>query len=516
MVQRSGPKGANQVHTFLLRYGDLVLKSTPVRRRMVDRMIDNLKDALRRNGYKAHVRPSWARLFVTTKQPEQVAQLLTRLFGLRSFSTVIEHKYETIDDILDAAEEAFAPHIKGVRFAVRAKREKSIPISSQEVAIQLGARLVTHGGIVDLSHPDLPCHVEIREESVLLFSTKQPGPGGFPTGTETRSLALISGGFDSPVATWKMLRRGVACDFLFFELGGPTQRAAIYQHLYHLYTQWIFGYRPKLYVISGRPVLEALRQHVPEKYWNVMLKRIFYRVAEQFAYWRRHGSIITGEALAQVSSQTMANLRAIETDIAFPVFRPLIAEEKEDIIALSRAIGSYDISSQVKEYCAITGKNPSTSCTIEKVKAFEEALGGVDFTRQLAEQAETVRVEEIVPDHARYMEAMVDEVPTEAVWIDMREQAGPPLPQEALSLPMESLLASPEQLAMETSYLLLCDVGMLSAETATILREMGYNVSAFLGGITGLRRHLKQRAEASEPNDANTTETHPNEQHISL
>lgn len=474
--------------TFLLRVGELTLKSAPVRKRMTQRMLNNLKDAFIRNQIQANVRSTWSRLFVSTPQPEQVAHILSHLFGLQSFSKIERYKYEQLEDLLDIAEQHFAKEIDGVRFEVRARREKKNPLSTREIEQTLGGRLMDHGGIVDLTTPELTCSIELRKDEAYFFSTKLEAPAGLPLGTESRALSLISGGFDSPVATWKALRRGVPCDFIFFELGGLPQRASIYAHLEHLYQEWIFGYTPRLYIIPGEPIVEALQTNIPQKYWNVMLKRVFYRVSERIALRRKYTALVTGEAIAQVSSQTLLNLQAIQHGLSVPVLRPLVAEEKNDIIALSRKIGSHDISAQVQEYCAITPKNAATRSTPERVLEFEEDLGGDAFYESLEALAERIHVSEVSPAQIPFLEYMLDEIPEDAIWVDMREQAGEALPLESLPISMEELVTQPEQLDQEQTYFLLCDVGMLSGEAAYMLNEMGYKAFAFKGGISKLRK----------------------------
>lgn len=219
-----------------------------------------------------------------------------------------------------------------------------------------------------------------------------------------------------------------------------------------------------------------------------MLKRVFYRVSERIALRRKYTALVTGEAIAQVSSQTLLNLQAIQHGLSVPVLRPLVAEEKNDIITLSRKIGSHDISAQVQEYCAITPKNAATRSTPERILEFEEDLGGDAFYESLEALAERIHVSEVSPAQIPFLEYMLDEIPEDAIWVDMREQAGEALPLESLPISMEELVTQPEQLDQEQTYFLLCDVGMLSGEAAYMLNEMGYKAFAFKGGISKLRK----------------------------
>ena len=475
--------------TFLLRYGELTLKSTPVRRHMVRCMLNNLKDALRRRGIASRVEQQWARAFLHTEQPQETAEVLSNLFGLRSFSRVKRFPYTDFENLCKEAMPYFIPQIEGKTFAVRSKRSKqNKEFSTRKVETELGGSLYPYAGGVDLKNPEITCYVEHYEGEIYLYATKHQAPGGLPTGVESSCLALISGGFDSPVATWLALRRGVPCDFLFFELGGLTHRGPIYAHLQHLYDQWIFGRRPKLYVVPGEPIMEALRENVEPKYWNVMLKRIFYRVGDLIARRLNYTALVTGEAIAQVSSQTLTNLRSIAHNIPTPVLRPLLTYEKQEIIDLARHIGSEAISERVREYCAITPSKPSTAASVKKVLAFEQAMNGEQLYSSLLEQQERLRIDQIMPEQIRYLHVLTDDIPEDSTWIDMRENPHPSLshPAEVLSLP--ELVAAPEQLSTNSKYFLLCEVGMQSTEAAYMLQELGYQAYAYEGGIERLRK----------------------------
>ncbi len=475
--------------TFLLRYGELTLKSTPVRRHMIRCMVNNLKDGLKRRGIASRVDKQWARAFLHTEQPEGAMEVLSHLFGLRSFSVVERIPYQGYEDLFQFALPYFTPHVEGKTFAVRCKRNKeTLNFSTRKVEQELGGALFPHAKGVNLKNPEVTCHVEHRDDEIYLYATKHKAPGGLPTGIEAPCLALISGGFDSPVAAWLAMRRGVPCDYLFFELGGLTHRGPIYAHLQHLYNHWIFGRRPKLFVIPGEPIMEALRQHVEAKYWNVMLKRIFYQVGDLLAHRADYTALITGEAIAQVSSQTLTNLRSIEHGVRTPVLRPLLTYEKQEIINLAQKIGSDVISERVQEYCAITPRKPSTAASIQRVLDFEEKMGGQEYYQTLFEQIERLTISKIMPDQIRYLHVLTDQIPKESIWIDMRENPHPALPHQAQVISLPELVSAPEQLSTESTYFLICEVGMQSIEAAYMLQEMGYQAYAYEGGLERLRK----------------------------
>lgn len=477
--------------TFLLRFGELTLKSAPVRKRMIRRLLSNLKDVLQRRGIPFRFERQWARAFVVTTEPEAMSKVLSQLFGILSFSVIHRFPSEGQEKLLAIAAPYFIPHVTGKTFAVRARRDPESPgYSTQQIERELGSLLFEHTAGVNLKHPDITCHVEVRGDEIYMYASKESGVGGLPIGVTESCLSLISGGFDSPVASWLSARRGVPCDFVFFELGGLTQRAPVYAHLQHLYQEWLFGYRPKLFIVPGKPILDALHKKVHPKFWNVMLKRIFYKVAERIAHRNRHTALITGEAISQVSSQTITNLRSLEHQLDIPVFRPLLTYDKREIVKLANTIGTNDISEGVKEYCAITPGNPSTAATTDKVLSFEEQLGGDEFYTSLLKDIEELRVHAIKPEQIQYLHILTDEVPKGAIWLDMREDPRPALSHPCQVISLEELVTEPEQLAKDQTYFLLCEVGMQSMEAAYMLQELGYHALAYEGGTERLRKKM--------------------------
>ena len=192
-----------------------------------------------------------------------------------------------------------------------ARRAGSFGFGTQDVHVQLGAALNTYG-TVNLDHPEVTVGVELRDGEALLFCGRIGGVGGLPLGVEGRAVCLLSGGFDSPVAAWLMLKRGVALDYVFCNLGGEAYERAVVSVAKILADAWSFGDRPKIHIIDFDAVVANLKDVVTPRYWQVVLKRVMYRAAEQVATAIGAEGIVTGEAIGQVSSQTLHNLRAID------------------------------------------------------------------------------------------------------------------------------------------------------------------------------------------------------------
>lgn len=470
---------------YLLRPAELVLKSTPVRRRMMRRLASNLKAGLRRKGISFTFQEQWDRFLL--EAPPEAEAVLRRLFGLRSFSPIVRIPSTEKNVILDKAREVFAPHVVGRTFAVRARRSSPVMLSSREVERELGARLVEAAGKVDLTHPDVTCHVDIREGETYLFHERIPGPGGLPLGVDGATLVLLSGGFDSAVAAWEMMRRGVPVRFVFFELGGCAHRAGALGVALKLFEDWMFGDEEAwVEIVPGKPIVERLREEVPERFWNVMLKRVFYQVGRSIAEREGLVGLVTGEAVGQVSSQTLTNLAAVSVSFDFPVWRPLLTMEKEEILRKARDIGTASLSEKVAEYCAITPRKPITVGKPDRVLAYEDRLGP-SWYEELARASERVTLRDLDWLDIHHLEVSVDEPPPDAVWIDLRSE-GPPLPVDALRLSPQELQQNLLSLDPSRTYVLLCPRGSLSADLAHLMRAHGFRAYSYRGGVKRLLR----------------------------
>ena len=473
---------------YLLRYGELVLKSRRVRDRMIRRLLSNLQDAMARNDIPYTLHQRWDRLILETTHPEKTETVLSHLFGLRSFSRIYRCPLPDRETLVLTAESYFRPHVQGRTFAVRARRTREVPISTRELERTLGARLVQLGGRVDLEHPDVTCRLDLRQDEVWFYLERSEAPGGLPLGVEPRALALISGGYDSPVAAWRMLRKGVPLDFLFVALGGCVHLAPVLEVLNHLYHTWIFGDRPRLWVVPGEAVVWRIQERVKPAYWNVMLKRVFYRLAEALARREGYAAAVTGEALGQVSSQTLSSLKAIEQGVDLPVLRPLLTEDKERIIQEARRVGTEVISRHVEEYCAITPAHPVTRPSPDRVRLWEKTLDMETWVVQLLEQAELRNLHEIDPLEIHQLRVSVDHPAPDMVWIDLRPEGAPPLPQPARRMQPAQLVQGTLTLPQGKRYLLICERGQLGADVAWTLRERGVEAYALRGGARRLLR----------------------------
>ncbi len=501
------------------------------------------KDTLQRAGFvsRVWVRSNRVMAELTPKvagEPldQQLAiDALSRLFGVGSFSLLEATCRPELDEIIATGSELFGERVKGKRFAVRCKRTGQHAFGSMDVEYGLGAAL-NPGATVDLKNPEVTVQIEIDERRAQFFSQRWPGPGGLPAGTGGNALALLSGGYDSIVAAWYLMRRGVEVDFVHFRLGdGPSEDIAL-KVAKRLSEDWGAGTRPEAHVIDLRPAVDELRANVVPNMWQVSLKRLMVRAADGVAdtleqrarseardqksgprergrlrFRRRVDALITGEAIGQVSSQTLSNLRAIDAVAERPVLRPLIGFDKLEIMAIAERLGTAELSAQAVEECNITPVRPATSSRAERLAHQEEGMQPDALETVLAKVASgesrlplrSLRPGEGLLDqpaaHATGDFGPVDvkELPEGAVLLDCRSEMmqdwWPTWPALA---PEPASLQDGGGLDPNITYVAFCPHGVRSVLVANRLRAGGIRAYSFAGGEEPLRSYLKGGSRA--------------------
>ena len=400
---------------------ELTLKAPRTRSHFMQRLFRNLRDALNAAGASAKIESEWGRVYVHLDSPAAVP-VIGRVFGISSYSVIDAVTPANVEAISERGVEIFREHVTGKRFAVNAHRAGRHSFRSKDVEVELGARLAPFATRVDLTNPEAVANVEIRQDQAYLFTHREKACGGLPLAVEGRALALISGGYDSAVAAWLMMKRGIALDFLFCNLGGDAYERAVVQVTKALADDWSYGTVPKLYVVDINAAVDDLKAKSRDSYWQVLLKRLMYRAASQIGARIEADAIITGEAVGQVSSQTLPNLRAIEPAADLPVFRPLLGFDKEEIIARARTIGTAALSEQVKEYCAISPGKPVTATT-ERRMAIEESRLDLSILDAAVANAKMLDVRALTAVDLVGPYIFTNEIPDGAIVIDCRTDA---------------------------------------------------------------------------------------------
>ncbi|MFT5442415.1 MAG: thiamine biosynthesis protein ThiI [Myxococcota bacterium] len=474
----------------LLRFGgEVTLKAPATRRRFTKRLLKNLKDAVKSEGIVARIERDHDRVYVETDSPGDLEQL-SHCFGLQSISLVERRDWATLEDLVSSAIELYAETVRGKTFAVRARRvgeRREIPVRSQEVARAVGTALGEYAAGVNLDNPDVEVHLEIMPESVFFFSHKIPGPGGLPVGVEGHAISLVSGGFDSAVSSWLMMKRGVALDYVFCNMGGREHQLGVLRVMKQISDKWSYGLRPRLHSIDFDLVTRNIREHGETRYWQVLLKRLMLRAGAMVAEERNACALITGDAVGQVSSQTLQNIAVISQATNVPVLRPLIGFNKDEIIAIARRIGTESLSKNVDEYCAMVPTKPATNADL-KVVLREEALLDATLLEQAVAERSVIDLRSLDLDAAEGGDLETQAIKDGAIVLDLRSAAayrGWHYP-DALHLEFNAALRAFEQFDKEQDYVLVCEFGLKSAHLAELMRKEGMRATHFGKGLRDL------------------------------
>ena len=368
---------------FLLKMGEIVLKGLN-RRRFEERLMGNLQRRLHPYGrFRAISRQS----IVYVEPLEETCDLdgawesMKQLFGIVGLSRAKSCE-KNPDAFFQAACAYLDQDLKNAKsFKVESKRsDKTFPMTSIELSQYVGGLLseaYPHLK-VDVHNPELIVHLEVRDFAGYVHANPEPGAGGLPVGVGGRAVALLSGGIDSPVACYMMAKRGLALEMVHF-FSYPYTSNEAKEKVLEL-ASLLTGYCGRLTVniVPFTGIQEELRRSCPEPYFTLAMRRFMMRISEMIADRVGAGALVTGESLGQVASQTMAAMAVTEDVVKKPVFRPLIGMDKEEIVKISRHIGTFDTSILPYEDCCtvFTPRHPRTQ---PKVSDFDDIETKYDF-----------------------------------------------------------------------------------------------------------------------------------------
>lgn len=478
---------------FIIKlFPEITIKSQSVRLRFIKILTSNIRNVLKDLAEDVAVVRHWDYLEVRVKKEELgegVADRLTRIPGIHHILQVEERAFTDLHNIYEQTFEMYAASLENKTFCVRAKRRGKHPFSSIELERYVGGGLNQHipSAKVKLTHPDVTVNLEVEDDKLILVVRRLEGIGGFPIGTQEDVLSLISGGFDSGVSSYMLMRRGCRVHYCFFNLGGAAHEIGVKQVAHYLWNRFGSSHKVRFVAVNFEPVVAEILEKVDDGQMGVVLKRMMVRAASRVA--ERYGvqGIVTGEALGQVSSQTLTNLRMIDNATDILVLRPLISHDKETIINLARQIGTEDFARTMPEFCGVISKNPTVKAVKEKIEAEEEKF---DFAilDDVVLNAQNMDIRVIAQQSEQQVTEveMVSELSATDVVLDIRspdEQEAHPLKiegTEVRTLPFYKLSTQFGDLPAETTYLLYCDRGVMSRLQALYLAEQGYtNVKVY-------------------------------------
>lgn len=372
---------------ILIRMGELALKGKN-RHLFEEQLRRNIRRSLRQFP-KVVLKSTFGRLYIELNGTpiEEVNERLRKVFGIISFSPTIrvENKMEEIKE----AALSILRESKGVRtFKVSARRtDRTFPYNSMEIPHHVGGYILANmkGIKVDVHQPDMEILIEVREEGTFVSGEVIPGAGGYPVGIGGKVLLLISGGIDSPVAGWFMLKKGVhleAVHFHSFPFTAPEAKEKVIS-LTKVLTEW--GGKIRLHLVPFTEIQMEIRRTCPEEFMVTIMRRYMMRIAERIAESIKAKALATGESLGQVASQTLDSIYTINQVVKLPVLRPLISMDKTEIIDIARRIDTFEISTLPYEDCCtiFTPKNPKTKPKAKTVDRIEER-SGMDMEQLIA------------------------------------------------------------------------------------------------------------------------------------
>lgn len=369
---------------ILVKNGELVLKGLN-RSSFEDILIKNMRRHLEDMGEFKFTK---SQSTIMVEAPEgadldEAAQRLGKVFGIAAYSRAAVCEKD-MQKIIQTAREYLADELSLVStFKVEAKRsDKKFPLKSPEICRELGGALLKsfHHLKVDVHQPDVTVTVEIRDNHAFVRGNNIKGAGGMPTGTSGRAAVLISGGIDSPVAAYMMAKRGIELVAVHFASPPYTSELAEMKVMDLLKKVSAYCGTITTYIVPFTEIQEAIRDDCPEEYFTLVMRRIMMRISNIIAENQNCRALITGESLGQVASQTIYALQCTDSVAKLPVFRPCIGMDKDEIIAVSRKIDTFETSIQPYEDCCtvFTPKHPRTRPKPEDVEAAEAKIHGLD------------------------------------------------------------------------------------------------------------------------------------------
>ena len=368
--------------SVILRFGEIGIKSNQTRRRMKNLLIRHVESALRESSVPFDkVHSVYGRIYIDTNQAIKAAEVAAKVFGIVSTSPVVETTAD-LDSILGIGEKlARAEFKKGLTFAVGGRRIGEHSFTSQDMRGLLGERILESLPElklkVDLSNPEQEIYVEVRDEKAHLFTRTIKGVGGMPTGSQGKVICTISTGLDSPIAAYKVMKRGCIPVFVHMDNSPYADEncSEIAVKQAQLLANYIHGFKVKLYIVPHAPDIEEARKHAPEKMTCLFCKRNMLRIAREIAIQEKADAIVTGEIIGEQASQTTANLHVIEQAVTdFPILRPLAGEDKVDIEHIAQQIGTYEFAKEGASCCTLNPKYPSVKANPEEVASCEEPM----------------------------------------------------------------------------------------------------------------------------------------------
>jgi len=471
------------VQKFILKlFPEIMIKGPSAKRQMIGQLYNNLLTILQRINPEIEVKKYSDKIEVFTPKNvlTEVRQKLLNTPGIEQILEVLQfNDMNTIDKIKTKVCELAADSLTDKTFVVRVKRTGKHDFSSIDIERTVGGHLLANSKAknVSLKNPDVTIQMELIQDQLNFISTKYKGLSGFPIGTQGDILSLMSGGFDSTVASYLTMKRGIKTHFIFFNLGGMAHEIGVKQVALYLWNKFGSSHKVKFISISFDDVLTEIFRSTPPTYMGVTLKRLMLIASERIADAMEIDALVTGESVAQVSSQTLRNLALIDQVTNKLILRPLATMNKPEIISIANEIGTRHFAENMPEYCGVISQNPITHGSFKRMEKVAQKFN-YDVLDKAVEDAQYLNIDEIVDDVANLapIEVVKDLNTGDFVVIDIRpEDECIETHCKSIKIPFHKLKLEFDKLPQDQEYLFYCDKGIMSQLHAQYLRdEKGY------------------------------------------
>ena len=379
---------------IMVRFGELSTKGKN-KKDFIRVLAKNIKNALSDfSSLEYIVQFDHIYIKLNNENHDEVIKVLQDISGIHALSLVLKTN-DDIENLKNVTLELIQKE-EGQTFKVKAKRaDKSYPIISEDIIRHVAEVILANTNLkVDVHNPDILLSIEIRQEGAYVFCKTYPAAGGYPLGVGGKIMHMLSGGIDSPVAAYLLMRRGIKIECIHFA-SPPYTNVGVIEKLKDILSK-LNKYQPeiRLNIIPFTKIQEEIYRNADESYAITIMRRMMFRLADRLAHRRRCPAISSGESVGQVASQTLESMYTINEVTSLPVLRPVVAMDKVDIIKLARKIDTYDISIRPFEDCCtiFAPKSPKTKPSLEKAKEFEEKFDYESLINEALDNVEVIYV----------------------------------------------------------------------------------------------------------------------------
>ncbi|RXK14479.1 tRNA 4-thiouridine(8) synthase ThiI [Halarcobacter mediterraneus] len=456
---------------FIVKFfPEVMVKGSKAKRQMIDQLFGNIKTILGRISEDINYKKFFDKIEIVCPI-DTVIEVRQRLLETPGIELLLEalqfDDVSTLDEMKEIVNKHTAKEIQNKTFVVRAKRTGEHEFKSTDMEQKIGGYMLANNPQskgVDLRTAEVTINIELIHKQLNIITQKYKGLSGFPIGTQGDILSLMSGGFDSTIASYLTMKRGIKTHFVFFNLGGIAHEIGVKQVAYYLWNKFGSSHRVTFTSVPFEDVVTEIFNSTGESYMGVTLKRLMLMASEKIADKMGIDALLTGESVAQVSSQTLRNLALIDQVTNKLVLRPLSTMNKPEIMEMANQIGTKRFAESMPEYCGVISKNPITHGSFARME--KEALKfNYEVLNKAVEDSITINVDEIDADidSIGEIEVVNDISNNEYTIIDIRQSEDCiETSCETIKIPFFKLKKEFEKLPQDKQYLFYCDKGILS------------------------------------------------------